>query len=337
MRLLAIVVAAVAALWSGYWLMERHALKTGLAQWVEVARAEGWRADMGDVSVTGYPNRLDMTVATPVLGFPSAGIRWTAPFVQVLRLSYTPGHMILVWPRRQSVELAGHRVDLTSGSARASVSIDIGRDWALERFIGVFDQVGARTDGDLSLVAPQILLAARRTLGEDGETPVPATYDIALDIADAGLGDAAFAMLDPSGTLPRTLGRLHLETTVLFDRALDRAAVTGGLPAVERVDLNAVNLRWGRIDLTLGGQVEFDATGRANGEIDIRLRNWRALFEVIRAQGWIDASRLADIERTLTEMAAQSGPTDSFDATLSVRHGTVSLGTLALGHLPRVP
>lgn len=337
MRWLAIIVAVAAAFWSGYWAIEHQAIKSGVTNWAATARGAGWTVQYGDVSVRGFPNRLDTTIDSPVLTSPSRGVRWQAAFFQILRLSYTPAHMILVWPNRQEVTLAGRRFDLTSEKAQASLLVDIEGDWRLERFIGVFDGVDLSAETGESGAAKRVLLAARQALQPGTEDPVARTYDIAFEATDLTLGDDTLDRLAPSNQLPRLVNLAKLDATVTFDRPLDPAAMTGGHPVLQRITLNEARLQWGNIDLTLSGTLQPYFDGRADGEVTVRLRNWRGMLDIARSADWIDHQQFKALEMTLAKEALQKGPGDSVEAKLTVHGGVIFLDGLFLGEIPHRP
>ena len=98
MRMLLTVILIATAGWSGYWALASSGAKTAFETWFDQRRSEGWVADYGDLTVSGFPNRVDTSFSNISLADPATGIAWTAPFFQILALSYRPNHVIAVWP-----------------------------------------------------------------------------------------------------------------------------------------------------------------------------------------------------------------------------------------------
>ena len=124
MRIVLAVAIALAMAWSGYWFIGSSALRSGVVDWFETARSEGWMADYGDLSVRGFPSRFDATLTDVSLADPKSGLGWQAPFFQLLTLSYTPNHVIGVWPHRQQVQTPRDSYTLDTEDMRASVILD---------------------------------------------------------------------------------------------------------------------------------------------------------------------------------------------------------------------
>ena len=101
MRVLLGVTALLGALWAGYWVVGSSAAQSGMADWFDERRAEGWVAEYDDLAVRGFPNRFDAGFTEISLADPGTGLAWQAPFFQLLALSYKPNHVIAVWPDEQ--------------------------------------------------------------------------------------------------------------------------------------------------------------------------------------------------------------------------------------------
>ena len=117
MRALIGVVVVLVTLWSGYWFVGSRGVEAGLAAWIDARRAEGWVAEYSDISTIGYPNRFDTTISDLALADPATGLAWNMPFFQILTLSYTPNHIIAVFP--------GNRLEGLKGKRRGQHSIRV--------------------------------------------------------------------------------------------------------------------------------------------------------------------------------------------------------------------
>lgn len=82
--LLAIIILAAVA-WSGFWLFQSTMRDRALSQWLAARQADGWTAEAADISVAGFPNRVDTTITDLHLADPQAGWRWDANSLQSFR------------------------------------------------------------------------------------------------------------------------------------------------------------------------------------------------------------------------------------------------------------
>lgn len=118
-RLIAIT-ALAALLYSGYWALGARGTLADMRALAEELRAAGWEVSWTDLSLRGFPSRLDLTIEDPALRLPG-GDGWQAPFVQSLQLSYRRDRAILVFADRQTITLSGTEIAVEDSALRASV------------------------------------------------------------------------------------------------------------------------------------------------------------------------------------------------------------------------
>lgn len=320
MRNLLFVILAAALAWSGYWLWGARAVERDAEAWLEARAAEGWQAEASDVSLRGFPNRHDLTLRDVALADPDTGLGWQAPFFQLLRLSYRPGHVIAVWPDSQRVFWPDGGVTLDSDAMRASVVLD---GDTLDRATLVADVLNLRSDTGRAAAFARVQLDARRTSGEDG------LYQLAL-MADG------FAPRLPNAIrgLPATFDTLRGTANVRFDRPWTLEALREDRPQPAHIDLTLAEVSWGALGLRATGQVQIDASGVAQGSLAVQVRNWREAVALMRQSGEVAPGIVSSVEQFLTVMARLKGNAATLDLTLDLTAGRVFAGPLPLGTLP---
>ena len=102
-RLLNLLILAV-LIWSAYWVWGAQKNKMRMTEWILEQREQGWVIKFEALDQMGYPNRFDITLRKPAIRTPDGIIAWQGEFLQNLRLSYKPNHVIIVFPRTQSFE-----------------------------------------------------------------------------------------------------------------------------------------------------------------------------------------------------------------------------------------
>ncbi|WP_185020636.1 DUF2125 domain-containing protein [Histidinibacterium lentulum] len=117
---LILVTALAALLYAGYWGLGARATLADARTLAEDLRAAGWEVDWSDISLRGFPSRLDLTVEDPSVRLPG-GDGWHAPFLQSLQLSYSRDRAILVFPDRQTLTLSGTEIAVEDTALRASI------------------------------------------------------------------------------------------------------------------------------------------------------------------------------------------------------------------------
>ena len=329
MRKLIVIVVVVAALWSGYWLIGSRGVENSVRDWLDARGDQGWQAEYSQVATRGFPNRFDTTISDIALADPATGVAWSAPFFQILRLSYKRDHQILIWPDTQTIASPYQRIDLGSERARASVVFVPDTALQLDRANVVFDGIELRSSLGWAARIASGLLAARAA-GADN------SYDLGFEAKEIVPSDDLLAGLDPLGLFPKVIERLKIDATVGFDAPWDQSAIEIARPAITEIQLNLMQAEWGELELWAAGDLSVDADGRLDGQITVKAKNWREMLQIGQAAGWIPDTLVPTLESGLELLAALSGPRNSIDAPLTFRNGSVSFGPIPLGNAPRL-
>ncbi|MBM9595895.1 DUF2125 domain-containing protein [Roseitranquillus sediminis] len=328
MRALLIVVLLAAAGWSGYWLVGARSLERAVEAWLVDRRCEGWAADAASVDVRGFPNRFDLTLEALDLADPETGLAWSAPFFQVLALSYRPNHVIAVWPPDQTIATPDERVAVSADDLRGSLRLAPGTDLALEQATVVAEALRLESDAGWEAALENGRLAARRVEGT--------TYQIGVEVQDLAPAAEAVEQIDASAALPREVDLLRLDALVTFDSAWDRRAIEKERPQPVAIDLTEARVSWGELDLRLGGEVDVGPDGVPVGRITVRAQNWREMLTLAVAAGLIPEGLAPTLESGLGLLAGLSGAPGTLDAPLDLANGQISLGPVPLGPSPRL-
>ncbi len=335
MRLLFTLIVLCTALWSGYWFVSSTAVQEGFESWLAERRAEGWVAETSELSVAGFPNRIDTTFTDLSLADPATGLAWEAPFFQILALSYKPNHVIAVWPNTQRVATPYDKFDITSTDMRASLVVEPSTALALTR--------ATLTAEDVSVAPARLLIQ-----GDNGSTDI-ATLTVAVEEVEGdpsatyrfGLKADGLApalpwrlQIDPSGALPDTLEALNADISVTFDAPWDRFAIERARPQPRQIKVELAEAKWGQLELQLAGDVTVDETGQPTGKMTVKARNWRDILAVAVNTGLLPEVLAGTLEEGLGLMAQLSGNPNTLDLPLDFIRGEIYLGPIPLGPAP---
>lgn len=315
---LAIVTATLA--YSGWWFYAAQSLRSDVEAWFDAQRAAGWQASYADISVRGFPSRTDLTLTDPVLRTPDGSYGWAAPFFQILALSYRRGHVIVAWPDTQTLMTPDGEVAVTSDGFRASVIHD---GALIQRF-----NVEAET---LNLTGPDrtIAMAGLNTALEKVD-PSRASYRFAISID----GIAAPASPVTGSLVPESFATVRADTSLDLTDPLSLDGFGTDMPDLDMISFRNTQLTYGTLVLKAAGQADFDAQGRATGEITFEAANWRESLETAEANNHLPPGLSEGLLELLTLVASLSGSRDTLDVTLGFDRGTVLLGPLPIGRLP---
>lgn len=326
MRALLWVVIAVAVTWGGYWFVGARALESGAQAWFQTQTEAGLVAERSDLSVSGFPNRFDLTVTDLRLADPDTGYGWTAPFVQVLSLSYKPWHIIAAFANQQQVRTPWQDLAVASDRLQGSVVIVPGTNLTLDRLTLVGDAMRVTSDLGWTASVDTLRFATKQV------EPGGRHHEIGLEML--GLGP------DPSVTaavpdFPEKLEKFRLDASVTLTAPLDRMAGQSH-PRPSQIDVKEVQLVWGSLVLFGTGSIAAAADGVAEGRIALRLTNWREAIPLAVAAGLIKPEVAPTWQNMFALLAAQTGDPEDLDLPLVFAKGRMSLGPLPLGPAPRM-
>lgn len=329
MKKLLAAVLLFALLWSGYWFIASSGTRAGFESWFEARRAAGWQADYSDLSVKGYPSRVDVTLENPALADPATGLAWRAPFLQVFALSYRPSHVIVAFPDRQTISSPRQRLDLESSSLRASMVLAPGPALAFERAILASDALTITPDGR----APTALTGLNAALKREGDAQ-SARYRLAFN-AD-GLAPPLPESVSLSSELPKAFETFRADATLTFSRPWDISAIEDSRPQPRRIELHLAEAEWGALRLAAAGTLDIGRGGTPQGTLTLKARNWRDILELAKASGALPASLADQIAEGLSLLARLSGNPETLDIPLTFSGGLVKIGPVPLGPAPRI-
>lgn len=326
MRILLILVLIATGAWSAYWFVASSGVKSGFTAWFDARRAEGWVAEAQDLSVAGYPNRIDTSFTGLTLADPETGLAWEAPFFQILALSYRPNHVIAVWPPEQRIATPQEKFTLTSGDMRASLVVEPDSDLGLVRTTLTAEDLSIRAES-----APKATRLAALTLAAE-RVAVDAAPTYRLGLSSDGVAPALPLRL--GANLPETLDALRADMTVTFDKPWNRHAIEDARPQPRQITVKLAEARWGQLELLVAGALDVDADGLPQGSLTIKARNWREILELAVATGAVPPGLSRTLEDGLSLVAGLSGNAQTIDIPLEFRRGRVFLGPVPIGPAP---
>lgn len=318
-RLLAVIIVATLA-YSGWWFYAAYNLRSSVADWFTTQRAAGAQVDYADLTVRGFPNRTDLTITEPMIIAADGPFGWSAPFLQILALSYNQRHVIVALPDTQTLTTGKGEVAVTSDGMLASVIHDNGAVVRSNLESTVLNMTGP----DHALAMADVNAALQKIDAN------PASYRVAISIGSL----AATSPQVAQNISPESLASLRAELELSFDHPLTADAFAGALPQVTGMTLTRSEISYGAVTFKVTGDASFDAAGRATGEVTLTAENWHDAISNARENGDLPAVLSEGIIELLSMLSTFSGARDALDVTLGLDRGTVLIGPIPVGKLP---
>jgi hypothetical protein len=337
MRFIALGAAILAAIgaYVAYWMSVAHAVPPALARWAESERAKGREVELGEPTVEGFPFRI--VVRLPNLAY-GAPVQEHAPRYEGERLTAVAQpwnlHHVIVradGPQRVSWQDApdAPRRSALVEAERAFASV-VARGDEVERIAVDLTKARIKADG-----APGPVDIGRLQVHTRHPEPPPAgdQRPTAPGQIEAALEAENVSLPAPwSSSLGQKLDHaaIVLKLTGKLDTDAGRAGIAawrdgGGTVEVERVDL-----RWGRLDATGDGTLALDERMRPMGAFGLHVAGWEAGIDAAVADGRIP-KRAGDTARTALGLLSLGAKDAQGRLTIPV---TLQNGAVLLGPVP---
>lgn len=334
MRIMTIVLVIAAAIWGGWWVLASRSAQTAAERWFEDRARRGMIAQHQGISVQGFPNRIDLTVADPVLADPRLGLGWQAPFLQIFALSYRPWHLIAIFPESQRIATPAGLAGLLMDRGRASVVLRPGLDPQLDRATLSSEGPSLVMDAGGTLRAQSARAALHHRADQD-EPDTTTVYQLGLAIEGLRADAEAMSLMGVAEAgLPLHIDTIRLDARLHLDAPL--SAAPSRPPALRRLQIDEARVAWGTLSFGITGTLEPDAAGRAEGTMQLTLQNWPAALALAQGAGVLRREQL----RTLTALLDGLAPPGrdggrQIDLPVRLSGGLIRLGPLVLGPAPR--
>ncbi|MCY4459457.1 MAG: DUF2125 domain-containing protein [Albidovulum sp.] len=263
--------------WSAYWLIGGRIAKAAVED--RLRRESSLDIRYSDISVSGFPNRFDFTIANPEIADSRSRTRWTAPFIQILSLSYDWSHLIAVWPETQAITFGDEEFIVDSSGMKASFVFERRPDSMPERFALEFDRADVlASDRAVGSFSGGVLAVER--VGTDAEA-----YRIGIAISEAEFDSASNSGILNSADTTLSVSDLSGDIRVHFDGPPRSSDFHDLLPYISEITFDSLNSSINGLDLSMDGGLEFAPSGYPVGELAVELEHPALLAEIAVAHG----------------------------------------------------
>ncbi len=340
MRKLLVFILVCTGLWAGYWFVGSDQIRKGVEAGFADAAAQGLVAEKSALTVSGFPNRFDVTVEGLRLMDTATGAGWETPFVQVFAMTWKPWHVIAALAPEQKLTLPGQTVSLTSEGLRASFRSRPSTDLPLAAIVLETNQLEATSSAGWTVGAGRSVVSLSADEEVTGAGDAPNTYLFSTDLAAIAPDPAFVAAVKavaieglPASDLPDTIDSQQSHVFLTLTAPLDRNSGKTR-PLLSKVDVSEFALVWGQLSASAKGQVEADDQGFAAGEITVTVTNWNRLPAILVAAGAVKPEMAPTILRGMQALAAQSDDLSVLTLKLTLADGRMSFGPFPLGPAP---
>jgi hypothetical protein len=343
-RIVAAVIVAglVATGYGAWWLHAASVMHREIDSWTDVHRAQGWQVRLDDLKVRGFPFHLEAVAQGFVIGRDlPVPWRWTGPRLSAtlppwighaVALSF-PGSHVVEYPGPDGPKVMPVQAETATGTAHLGndgrvdlVTVKLGMAQAAPPGFGL-----VKIDGlDLSLAAPPVAAAPAPS---DPQAPDAGRLSITADGVE--LPEKIASPLGPR----ITRGELQLALKGALPAAPTQDALQSWRDAGGTVELEALRLQWGELQLEAKGALALDAALQPEGALTARAWGVGAAIDALVASGDVrprEGATAKVVLHGLPKPATASGLPPEVEVPLTIQDRKLFLGPVPLAHMPTV-
>jgi hypothetical protein len=326
-RLIVKIVVLLALAWGGWWWIASGGLQRGAKGWLETQQTQGITASVDDWTHGGFPLRMATNAQDIAWADAETGTELKIPTLTLSSPIYWPGDPRIDMPAGPVTITTPQGVaTLTTAGAQAEMLLHPGSALQLEALSA------SSTDVSLDLVEGRVF-SMQSMQADIQQGANSTTYTVDLTAFGFAFGSILQEGLQLPGTWPTTFEPIVADMTVTFDRPWDRSALDGNRPQPRAILIEKMEAIYADLGFALAGELTVDGLGIPTGVINLRVRNWQQLFDIVVAATEIPPEWHGTVEQVLGSMADMEG---TLDLDITLAQGQMRMGFLPLGPAPRL-
>jgi len=298
-------------------------IKSELSESIQKFNSGDWSIEYSDAIVRGFPYRFDVTINNLTVKNKKNYLTWTLPYFQILSLSYSPKNLILVWPKEQELKTKTKTINLTSNKMLASIERTNIRSYDISKFILEVEGAIVKSSQDLVIQSKSLILAIDKLKVET------AAYKFGLSSTELSIQPSYHRTYGLVGLFNTTSLNLNINADVYLDTLL-RVTKKQDYPKITNLNLKEININSKDFILTAMGNLETDIQGSPEGDIQLKISDWKQLLSNIKKTG-INKK----IIESLRILSILSGNQNNLTLELTLKERKLLLGPLLLGSIPK--
>jgi len=323
MRIILWTISFVILSWSAYWVISAKSIKNELSESIQKFNSGDWSIEYSDAIVRGFPYRFDVTINNLRVKNKKNYLTWTLPYFQILSLSYSPKNLILVWPKEQELKTKTKTINLTSNKMLASVERTNIRSYDISKFILEVEGAIVKSSQDLVIQSKSLILAIDKLKVET------AAYKFGLSSTELSIQPSDHRFYGLVGLFNTNSLNLNINADVYLDTLL-RVTKKQDYPKITKLNLKEISINSKDFILTAMGNLETDIQGSPEGDIQLKISDWKQLLSNIKKTG-INKK----IIESLRIFSILSGNQNNLTLELTLKERKLLLGPLLLGSIPK--
>ena len=323
MRILGAVIFSTLILWSIFWWHTAQNTKKSVDDWFGQQSVDQ-NLEYNKVSISGFPNRLDLTIKNGTINSYKGKFLISANVIQFLTLLYDKDFIISVIQPPVDITYKNQYFRVASGLLKSSFKF--GEEKELHKIV---------TEGsNLRLLDPkknnwglkELLFAS-----EKDTTALVPTFRSHLTLDDITIPKSYSDSYNNNDLIVPIIKKISVDSIINFSKDFYKMPSPNKILQINNI---IITIDWGFLTSILTGDVKLSKNNLLNGSFKIKVPNWRDLLRIIQKEKLLDKKLFKTIKAGLTFIASQAtNGGQSVIIPLTVKNSFIFLGPIIVGKI----
>ena len=323
MRILGAVIFTALILWSIFWWHTAQNTKKSVDDWFGQQSVDQ-DLEYNKVSISGFPNRLDLTIKNGTINSHRGKFLISANVIQFLTLLYDKDFIISVIQPPIDITYKNQYFRVASGLLKSSFKF--GEEKELHKIV---------TEGsNLRLLDPKKNNWGLKKLlfaSEKDTTALEPTYRSHLTLDNITIPKSYSGSYNNNDLIVPIIKKISVDSIINFSKDFYKMPSSNKILQINNI---IITIDWGFLTSILTGDVKLSKNNLLNGSFKIKVSNWRNLLRVIQKDKLLDKKLFKTIKAGLTFLASQAtNRGQSIIIPLTVKNNFIFLGPIIVGKI----
>ena len=323
MRILSAVIFAALILWSIFWWHTAQNTKKSVDAWFGQQSVDQ-DLEYNKVSISGFPNRLDLTIKNGTINSYRGKFLISANVIQFLTLLYDKDFIISVIQPPIDITYKNQYFRVESGLLKSSFNFSEEKE--LHKIV---------TEGsNLRLLDPKKNNWGLKKLlfaSEKDTTALAPTYRSHLTLDNITIPKSYLDSYNNNDLIVPVIKKISIDSIINFSKDFYKIPSPNKILQINNI---IITIDWGFLTSILTGDVKLSKNNLLNGSFKIKVPNWRDLLKIFQKEKLLDKKLFKTIKAGLTFIASQDTNRDqSVTVPITVKNNFIFLGPIIVGKI----
>ena len=323
MRILGAVIFAALILWSIFWWHTAQNTKKSVDDWFGQQSVDQ-DLEYNKVSISGFPNRLDLTIKNGTINSYKGKFLISANVIQFLTLLYDKDFIISVIQPPIDITYKNQYFRVESGLLKSSFNFSEEKE--LHKIVTEGSNLRLLDTKKNNWGLKKLLFASEKDI-----TALAPTFRSHLTLDNITIPKSYSGSYNNNDLIVPIIKKISVDSIINFSKDFYKMPSSNKILQINNI---IITIDWGFLTSILTGDVKLSKNNLLNGSFKIEVSNWRDLLRIIQKEKLLDKKLFKTIKAGLTFIASQAtNRGQSVIIPLTVKNNFIFLGPIIVGKI----